>query len=433
MNLMSSVIWCLILCSLSSATIAQINLQNEKFKLRVEIFKIFTMQREKQQLVDALLDDTFSGIVKRAADCPPEIPEDTTIKPHTDEVQCANATVCIPSAQCMAPTTTLIAGKCENADEICCPLNQTLEEIIKNMPDCPKYIKCGAGTECVDSLLCKSDKPLGDCAKGKVCCRSEEMNMCGLRKVPINKIYGAGFGEFPWMVSVLNAKGDFISGGALIASNIVLTTANLTNRKDLDRLSVRAGEWEKRSTDELYPHQNRLVKKILPHEGYKGGKYKYNNIAMLQLEKPFSNAPHISPICLDNTPYSLNRTNCFVSAWGPRPNILGSFNTSLISSKSCESKHQTQRYHQKIQWFGDFIRDDLLCSEKIPNIDSCGVDSGSPLVCSFKRKPKQYALVGLVTCGWSSTKVIQNLQPVIYSDVAYFDDWIHKQQSNLNL
>ncbi|KAH8394272.1 hypothetical protein KR215_012044 [Drosophila sulfurigaster] len=231
------------------------------------------------------------------------------------------------------------------------------------------------------------------------------------------------------MVSVLNAKGDFISGGVLIASNIVLTTANLTNGEDLDKLSVRAGEWDKESTDELYPHQDRSVKRILPHEGYKGGKYKYNNIAMLQLEKPFSNAPHISPICLNNSVYSLNRTNCFVSAWGSRSSILRSFNTSLINSKSCESK----LHAQKIHWFGDFIRDDLLCSKALPHIETCGVDSGSPLVCSFKRSPKQYALVGLVTCGWRSTKVIHNLQPGIYSNVAYFADWIDEQQSNLNL
>ncbi|KAH8263321.1 hypothetical protein KR044_007343 [Drosophila immigrans] len=230
------------------------------------------------------------------------------------------------------------------------------------------------------------------------------------------------------MVSVLNAHQQFLAGGVLIAADKVLTSALVGNRTDVDQLRVRAGEWNRQSDDESYPHQDRLVRQFLPHENFAGGNYKYNNIALIQLRMRFTNMPHISPICLADSLNALDPTNCFVTAWGSRSAVLQSFPISAMSTTECESKLRAER----IIWFGGFIRENLLCASAQPSIESCGVDDGSPLVCAFKSSPKQYGLAGLVNCGWRSAQLSHTQLPGIYSNVTHFAAWIKNSRDISN-
>lgn len=92
---------------------------------------------------------------------------------------------------------------------------------------------------------------------------------CGMRnpdgiafKVANSKFNETEFGEFPWMVAVLQLHAaeetevsTYVCGGSLIAPNVILTAAHCVMDKEAGQLTVRAGEWDTMTTNEIYPHQ----------------------------------------------------------------------------------------------------------------------------------------------------------------------------------
>lgn len=72
---------------------------------------------------------------------------------------------------------------------------------------------------------------------------------CGLRNKRgvgmeiINNTDVAQFGEFPWMLGILNSSHYYICGGSLIHSQVVLTAAHCVFDKEAKDLIIRAGEW----------------------------------------------------------------------------------------------------------------------------------------------------------------------------------------------
>ncbi|KAH8378381.1 hypothetical protein KR093_011083 [Drosophila rubida] len=222
------------------------------------------------------------------------------------------------------------------------------------------------------------------------------------------------------MVAVLDDRQHFIAAGALIAPGQVLSSGHLVTA---GQLQVRAGEWDRQSSKELYPHADRRVKQITTHTDFRNGS-KYNNIALLQLAAPYRGLPHVAPIRLAHDSLdSLDLSKCFVSAWGSRSAELQAFPLSTLPTSECESQLRAER----ILWFGRFIRENLLCAAVQPSIESCGVDDGAPLVCPMKSQPQEYALVGLVNCGWRSSRLSHTQLPGVYSNVTHFADWITAQ------
>lgn len=121
------------------------------------------------------------------------------------------------------------------------------------------------------------------------------------------------FGEFPWMIEILERE-EFIASGVLIGRDIVLTSASKLDGKNLVDIRVRAGVWNMQSNEEMYPPQSRLVEKIIPHEDFKNNK-KYNNIALLQLKIRFSDVVYIKPICLTDSLKEIDQNRCLVTSW----------------------------------------------------------------------------------------------------------------------
>ena len=67
------------------------------------------------------------------------------------------------------------------------------------------------------------------------------------------------FGGHPWQVAVI--KQSFLSkriscGGALIADQWVVTAGHCVATTPLKRMRIRLGEWNIRSQDEPYPHED---------------------------------------------------------------------------------------------------------------------------------------------------------------------------------
>lgn len=66
------------------------------------------------------------------------------------------------------------------------------------------------------------------------------------------------FGEFPWMVALF-AGDSYVCGGSLIRPNVVVTAGHCVFSRQNERLVVRAGEWDSKTTDEVLAFQVRWV------------------------------------------------------------------------------------------------------------------------------------------------------------------------------
>ncbi|GBP33101.1 Phenoloxidase-activating factor 2 [Eumeta japonica] len=172
----------------------------------------------------------------------------------------------------------------------------------------------------------------------------------------------AKFGEFPWMVAILNStrrrnarRGQpliavtdsvaiadgpmaqrarsqakielvnendpdsqklnvYVGGGSLIHPSVVLTAAHYVHNST--NLRVRAGEWDTQTKNELHPFQDRNVVEVKVHKDFNSGTL-YYDVAILFLKSPMTMAPNVGVVCLP-PPSDQPRagTRCLASGWG---------------------------------------------------------------------------------------------------------------------
>lgn len=83
----------------------------------------------------------------------------------------------------------------------------------------------------------------------------------------------------------------------------------------MSELILRAGEWDSKSRSEVYPHQDRLVSKIVRHSKFHAGSLA-NDIALIILTKPFTLRENVGTICLPPQDFKFSRETCYASGWG---------------------------------------------------------------------------------------------------------------------
>ncbi|CAK1554433.1 unnamed protein product [Leptosia nina] len=80
--------------------------------------------------------------------------------------------------------------------------------------------------------------------------------------------YEAQFGEFPWVVALLDAlNGSYAGVGVLIHPQVVMTAAHIAARYGPDTLKIRAGEWDTQTNKERLQPQERIVNQIIVRQG----------------------------------------------------------------------------------------------------------------------------------------------------------------------
>lgn len=196
-------------------------------------------------------------------------------------------------------------------------------------------------------------------------------NADGIGRFALVKHNESQYGEFPWMMAVMrtyksgaNLLSVYISGGSLIHPSIVLTTAHNLNSTDVNLLTVRGGEWNTQTTDEMLKHVVRNVQGISYHEKFTRQNL-HNDVALLFLEKPFRIAPHINTVCLPQPDYQNDVNNCFATGWGKEQfGSKGSYQVFLkkvqlpvVPSMKCEELLRKTRLGE------DFIlHDGFMCA-----------------------------------------------------------------------
>ncbi|XP_055837511.1 phenoloxidase-activating factor 2-like [Episyrphus balteatus] len=295
-----------------------------------------------------------------------------------------------------------MSSGCNTIYEICCHLNETSDEPILN--PLPSTVGCGY--------------------------RNKNGVGIKIRELTDNE---AEFGEYPWMVRIsekIMKKGKVVispkCGGSLIAPRVVLTGAHCVNSTQAPNFQVRAGEWVPYSDAEPYPHQDRQVEEIILHENYDVGSYLENNIALLFLDIPFDDAPHINTVCLPPVNANFDMSRCFASGWGMKQfgsrrysNIMKKLELPVVPNAKCQNDLRQTRLGQSFE-----LHSSLMCAGGEFGKDTCTGDGGSPLVCPMANNPDRYYQVGIVS--WGIGCGDKNV-PGVYANIPHLRSWIDEQ------
>jgi len=352
--------------------------------------------------------------------------------------------VCVPYYNCDGQTRTIIqtgktdgfglidirlgASKCDDYMEVCCkiPTGGIPPDVVTQRP------------------IVDPDVPLPSSTIPPI--NPNRGNNCGIRnpngidfKITGNKDNEAEYGEFPWMVAILDknynrdsAETFSICGGSLITPSVVLTGAHCVYKYAPSGIKIRAGEWDTQSITERVPYQERDVAKIIRHEQFLNTTL-FNNVALLILSEPLFKADNVGTVCLPPQNLKFNSKNCFTMGWGKdvfgkqgrRQVILKKIELPTVSFNTCQQYLRDTRLGKFFELHKSF-----MCAGGESGKDACTGDGGSPLVCPDPENTGRYYQAGIVS--WGIGCGAQNV-PGVYADVAKFRNWIDTQMQYQNL
>uniref|UniRef100_W8BJ10 Serine protease easter n=1 Tax=Ceratitis capitata TaxID=7213 RepID=W8BJ10_CERCA len=256
---------------------------------------------------------------------------------------------------------------------------------------------------------------------------------CG-RIAPENRIYGgriASIDEFPWTARLIYISNDndvdYSCGGSLINKDFVLTAAHCVHKSNVESKwffkGVRLGEWNTTTDvdcdiDCAPPHSDIDCPEIIIHDKYNPNTYK-NDIALLRLEKSVAPTKFIQPVCL---PSKSSQTRNYqneeveVAGWGKtetseHSEVKMKATLRVLNSTICDTK-----FRKSVN---------VICAQGDKGSDSCGGDSGGPLMYKDKKNLKIY-LIGVVSSGTGEKCGAANTIGV-YTNVSAHMDWIVKK------
>ncbi|XP_011874753.1 PREDICTED: uncharacterized protein LOC105565840 [Vollenhovia emeryi] len=240
-----------------------------------------------------------------------------------------------------------------------------------------------------------------------------EHNSCGNSNS--DRIIGgknASLGAYPWIARIgysMPDAGETLSyrcGGTIISKLYVVTAAHCVADlpENFKVNGIRLGEHNTLTDPDCEkgfcaePVQDFLPESIIIHEDYNNPMYK-NDIAIVRLNKPAVYNEHVKPICMMSG--DLLRKNYLgetaeVAGWGiydindPKPSIiLQTVKLPVVEMDRCVIAFKS---------YADVSGKQQMCVGGIPGEDSCGGDSGGPLmkVESLDGPPKYY-LIGIVS------------------------------------
>ncbi|XP_055383830.1 phenoloxidase-activating factor 2-like [Condylostylus longicornis] len=270
-----------------------------------------------------------------------------------------------------------------------------------------------------------------------------ELIPCGIRNSQLQDriLNGTDANEFeyPWIVAIfLHNRNKFVCSGSLIHQKVIITiaqklekyvNANLIGLKDSykNELYVRAGDYDIFKQVESKDHQERDISNIIIHPQYRPAS-KYNNIAIIVVNKNFIFDINIKPICLPPENMIFDGQYCYTAGWGKNgtseqkgvyQNILQVIKIPVIEKNQCE-----RRVNQYLKEKNDSvlvpINPTILCAGGELNKDACKGDGGSPLFCPIQNSLNQYYQIGIVDSGIDCGKPV----PAFYTNIPAVKNWI---------
>merc|ERR1712198_294159 len=269
---------------------------------------------------------------------------------------------------------------------------------------------------------------------------------CGFTRGFGMKIIGgekASIKEFPWLVMIGPVQNDgtveiYNCGGSLITKSMVLTAAHCLfvppEQGDFqhDKLRVRIGI-EERNQEGGFEEID--VIKMIPHETYIPGPEFKNDIALLKLERAYKDNKgkefRANTICLpfDEKPKEKYLDmDVTVAGWG-----YTQVNQEL--GRGTEIAEQLQKLVMRVMEHDKCVQahaggspvleGNNLCAGGEEDKDSCGGDSGGPLMIEKKKANsprKAWTQIGLVS--WGFEVCATGSVPGVYTNVQHYLKWI---------
>ncbi|KAL7295906.1 hypothetical protein TKK_0010947 [Trichogramma kaykai] len=249
---------------------------------------------------------------------------------------------------------------------------------------------------------------------------------CGVRNAGKYRVVGGEEslpGRWPWMAAIFlhgSKRTEFWCGGSLISSRHILTAAHCTRdsrqRPFLARqFTVRLGDIDLERNDEPSSPETYLVKEIQAHSKFSRVGF-YNDIAILELDRPVRRTPYVIPICL---PQAKHKGEAFA---GARPTVVG-WGTTYYGGKESTIQRQAVlpvwRNDDCNQAYFQPITTNFLCAGYSQGgKDACQGDSGGPLML---RVENRWTQIGIVSFG---NKCGEPGYPGVYTRVSEYLDWI---------
>ncbi|CAH2045489.1 unnamed protein product, partial [Iphiclides podalirius] len=261
---------------------------------------------------------------------------------------------------------------------------------------------------------------------------------CGV--IESDRIFGGNktrLFEMPWMVLISydSARGTKLScGGTLISEWYVLTAAHCVSflGPRLKLTGVLLGEYDVRRDPDCERVEGELncapnsrnvtIDSVIAHPGYTPQNLA-DDIALVRLsERADFTLDSMKPICLPTTPQlqreQLDDLMGVVAGWGAtedglQSSVLLSVDLPFVSRDACQKAYNgSQQISQK-----------QMCAGGVQDRDSCGGDSGGPLMYPGRTAVGlRYVQRGIVSYG--SKRCGVGGFPGVYTNVAFYMDWI---------
>ncbi|XP_068244022.1 phenoloxidase-activating factor 1-like [Palaemon carinicauda] len=252
-------------------------------------------------------------------------------------------------------------------------------------------------------------------------------------------------GDYPWM-AVFGYKDigtddiEYLCAGSVINDRYILTAAHCVSPQLLSVKSLEViglGDWDLKQFGKdcqatltgnicADPSVNVTHEEIIIHPNYTKRGFQSDDIALIRLSRKIDiSGVFIHPVCLP--PQGLSARNAMIRSATERPEaVVTGWGMTENGTTSDRLLQVIVPYVEKIDCnttFSGTIFEEQLCMGGERGKDSCGGDSGGPLILGGPSGPP-YLQVGVVSYG-STSCGLQSV-PGIYTDVTFYRDWIEE-------